>query len=277
MKEESVFPRLENCPKCGARLKTIRYGLHAGPPNWDEIDAGCAFDENAPTKACDNCEWRGGNGGRTWETSWLETWEVPIDDGSGKMRSMSREFDLESMSDIELIECGESMLIPRYELVFRGYSPESVDQLFDERDAPSFPLLEKEIMFVHYNPSTKLIEQASNFHAHRMNHMFLYLRPGFSEWDSVIVSADYEKAIQKFTDPELEIWEIDLSIEYNADGEEGEWQHYGIPELKVMLAGEPLEPNVLASTAKRFKRSIPLPRWFEPGLMLRENARFRRN
>jgi hypothetical protein len=181
------------------------------------------------------------------------------------------------MSVAELVELGETRLFPRFELVFLGSTAEAVDGLFDDLQAPSFPLIAKEVMFIHYNTETKLIEQASNFHAHRMNHHLEFLRPGFADWDSVIDRNDYQDAISKFSSPGLEIWELDLTLQYNADGEDGEWQHFGIPELKKMLASQPVELEELALHAKKFDRSIPLPYWFEPGLMFRENARIIRD
>lgn len=267
MDKKSVFPLLENCPKCGARLKKIRYGLHAGPPNWDEIDAGCAFDENAPTKTCDNCEWRGGNGGRTWETSWIDTQNEIDEANPSKTISVSREIDLESMTDEELFEFGETRLLPRYELAFRGYNPGDIDDHFES--GASLPLLEKQAILICFNTQTKLIEQATQFVSHRMTHLYCYLRPGMSDWDSVITGPEYRDVQSRAGRDSIEVWSLDLSIDYNADGEEGEWQHFGIPLLKKMLAGSPVEQNDLQSMAQRFERNIPAPRWFEPGLFLR--------
>ena len=271
MKEESVFPRLEKCPKCSARLNTIRYGLHAGPPNWDEIDAGCAFDENAPTRACSNCEWRGGNGGRTWETSWVETRNDVDEANPGKTISITREFDLESMTDEELFECGESRLFPRYELAFRGYSPEDIDDFFES--GSSLPLLSKEAILICLNTETNLIEQATQFVSHRMTHLYCYLRPGMSEWDSVSSGSEYLDVQSKSDQDAFEVWSLDLTIEYDADGEEGEWQHFGIPLLEKMLSQTPVQQAELDSMAEKFARSIPAPIWFEPGLFLRNMNR----
>jgi hypothetical protein len=171
------------------------------------------------------------------------------------------------MTDEELFECGESRLFPRYELAFRGYNPGEIDDFYES--GSSLPLVEKEAILICFNTETKLIEQATQFVSHRMNHLYCYLRPGMPEWGSVFSGSEYLEVQSRSDQAAIEVWSLDLSLEYNADGEEGEWQHFGIPLLKKLLSNSPVQQTELDSMAEKFARSIPAPLWFEPGLYLR--------
>ena len=55
--QEIDSQELTHCPKCGEKLKTVVYGMLAGPPAEDEIAGGCLIEVDAPTKACAKCGW----------------------------------------------------------------------------------------------------------------------------------------------------------------------------------------------------------------------------
>jgi hypothetical protein len=258
---------LYRCPECGSELKTLVYGLIDGPVGRDEIAAGCSLEPNSPSKACSQCDWRGGNGGRTWGTQLSEIWEELDEDSPNRTKTTTHIFDLEKMTDDELIECGESRLEPRYELVFRGYSPENVDEIFDHEMALSLPLIQKQELFIFYNSKTQLIELAAHFQAQTTDHAYLYLMPGMADWSGVYTVKQFHEVQFAMKKDDMQVWTVDLKIQEFED-EPSEPDTYGFPLLKKMIAEHKVSIQDLEKTAWQFKRNIYWPHWFDPGIML---------
>ena len=272
MDAKSVLPKLENCPKCDAKLKTVRYGMFATPPGNDEIDGGSLVDPNAPSKACPECDWQGGEGGRTWETNFTQTiFEAdpsnPSDDIKRKVN-----MNLLSLTNEEIIEFGKYNLAARFELVFRGLEPSAVDEFygqFSESESALLPLLKKEVAFAYYNSSAQKVEQVCYFSAQQYDHHFQYLRTGMRDWNLASGTLqEFHDVVFSMKKPDVTGWVINFPDDVSDEGRFATSGSYGSEVIKAMMSDGQISIDELATHATSLTRQLYWPHWFDRSLYL---------
>ena len=68
---------------------------------------------------------------------------------------------------------------------------------------------EYEGVFAYYDKELHRIAQVAHFLTQGSHHMFLYLRPGFSEWESAFTLDEFGDAMSPVKNPSIEIWAIE--------------------------------------------------------------------
>ena len=268
MDVKSVFPKLDDCPECRAKLKNIRYGMFATPPKNDEIDGGSLIDPNAPTKACPKCDWRGGNGGRTWETNFSRTLIEADPSNSSVEIERTINIDLSSLTNDELLEFGKYKLEARFELVFKGLDPIQVDLYYDQFDvneAPSMPLIDTDVTLAYYNASTQRVEQVCYFFAKQYDHLFQYLRPGMRDWGAASSSVqEFHEVVLSMKKPDVSGWIIKFPDEISEEDMFSSPDNFGSEVIKAMIQGDAISREELERHATQLDETVYFPHWFEP-------------
>lgn len=272
MSLDSLLPKIFRCPECETQLHDIVYGLVAEPLKGNQVAGGCEWSDEAPTKLCPKCGWKGALGGRSWATK--GKLQVPVEDPTAEfgMRLETFHYDLATATHDELYQIGRQVISARFELVRRGADPASIDEyydIFDESEAHSWPLIRKDACYLFYNTETQLIEQACIYTALRSMHEFLYLRPGMDEWSIVDSMEEFRQAVFGMKKPSLQVWNIDIDEE-DLDEEDADSNpfNYGSDALKAMLAGKPITEDELYREGGHYERPLYWPHWFNPGTMV---------
>ena len=271
MSLNSLLPKIFNCPECDSRLKEVVYGLLAGPPADNEVAGGCEWSDDAPTKLCPLCGWEGALGGRSWSTGITETRIAPHESDSDGAVTVEVVVDLRNITNDELFELGKTHLPARFELVHRGFEAQAIDDYYDGLeigDAHSWPLIRKDACFIFYNTESQLVEQVCTFSAQRTMHEFQYLRTGFEEWEFAETLSDFHEVVFGKKNPSLQVWEIDLDHNHEAEDDESEAFHYGSKAIKAMLAEERITEDELSREGDQYERPIYWPHWFDAGMMI---------
>jgi hypothetical protein len=264
----SLLPKMYRCPLCESDLLDIVYGLIAGPLDDNQIPGGCEWSDEAPTKACVKCDWRGGLGGRSWATEFTERWQIYDETSPNNVREEERSYNLKTMSNEELFEFGRANLASRFELVHRGIDPAVIDEAMDEE--LSMPLIRKEIAFVFYNLEAETIEQVCIYSAQRTMHEFEYLMHGFDDWVSVSTLQDFHDAVFAMKRPEILVWPIALPDEMSDEDSSTIPCNYGSPAIKALIEDAWITPEDMFDfdDGGFYETPIFWPHWFDPGFML---------
>lgn len=267
-----VLPKLIKCPECGDRLKDFVYGLLAAPLDDENlVAAGCEIDPMSPAKTCTKCGWSGAPGGRTWPVEFEYTTEEFDEDNPGKPKITHVKHNLILMSDDDLFEFGQMNLEARYELVYRGYDPDDLDDQFAD-EGVSMPLVQRDAFLVFHNPKTGLIEQVSSFSSHRTHHDYMYLRPGSTEWRGAWSLDEFHDTAFAQND-DTQVWYLDMPEELSDEDFMSDPSNFGSNAIKAMLEERPVSDSELSSEGDLLSTKIFWPHWFDEGLML---ARMRR-
>jgi hypothetical protein len=267
MGNDELLPRILRCPVCNGNLNDIVYGLVTDSLADTAISGGCIVDADAPTKACVDCDWRGALGGRGWATEFTQTTHSYDENEVNNTRIEVKHYNLVTMGIPELIEYGARNLESRFELVRRGFDPEQVDQMY--KDGVSLPLIEKGQFFVFRNKETDLIEQVCLYMAHRNQHEFFYLRPGFLDWEMAATLDQFHSAVFEMKKENIAVWCEDVAnVEMSEEDESSFPFNYGFIPVTKMLDREALIEDEMFRYADLFKKPIFWPNWFDPGIML---------
>lgn len=266
MDAANVLPgKITRCPSCNSPVKDIVYGLVAEPLGDGEILAGCKWETDSPTKGCSKCGWRGGAGGRTFET---ETSCFSVDAESDG--DFDEDVNLTSLSIDQLYECGKFNLNARYELVFRGIDAMDVDVFydqFDSGDAAPLPLIATEVTIAYYNSDTELIEQVCYFRAKGYQHAFKFLRPGMSSWGSADDNmAHFHQTVFSMKKEGVSGW---LIKPFDEKHELSPQDNFGSPIFEEMMARQKISREELESQAIELDITVFWPYWFEPAFYVR--------
>ena len=271
MSWDSVLPKIFRCPECDTQLKDVVYGLLAGPPADNEVAGGCEWSDVAPTKVCPKCGWEGALGGRSWPIEFTRRSQIFDESAPNNIRNEQRDYNLSTMTNEELFELGRGIITARFELVHRGLDAQAIDDFYDGLEignARDWPLIRKDACFIFYNSETQLVEQVCTYSAQRTMHEFQYLRAGFEEWEFAETLSDFRDVVFGLKSPSLQVWEIDLDHNHEAEDDESEAFHYGSKAIKAMLAGTPISEEDLVQEGVQCERPIYWPHWFDPGAML---------
>lgn len=271
MSFNSLLPKIFNCPECETRLKDVVYGLLAGPPADNEVAGGCEWSDVAPTKVCPNCAWEGALGGRSWPIEFTRRSQIFDESAPNNIRHEQRDYNLSTMTDEELFELGRGNITARFELVHRGLDAQAIDDFYDGLEignARYWPLICKDACFIFYNSETQLVEQVCTYSAQRNMHEFQYLRAGFEEWEFAETLSDFHDVVFAMKSPSLQVWEIDLDHNHEAEDDESEAFHYGSNAIKAMLAEERITEDELSREGDKYDLPISWPHWFDPGMMI---------
>lgn len=267
MGNDDFLPKILRCPVCKSGLADITYGLSAEPPGVGVVAGGCVVDPDGPTKACPECDWRGALGGRGWATEFTETRHILDENEVNNTRIEVRHYNLVTMGIPELIDYGSTNLESRFELVRRGFDPQQVDEMF--KNGLSLPLIENAQFFVFRNSETGLIEQICLYMAHRNQHEFFYLRPGFFDWEMAATLEQFHLAVFDMKKENIAVWCEDASDDEISELDERSFPfNYGFSLVTKMLGREALSEDEMFRHADLFKRPIFWPNWFDPGIML---------
>jgi hypothetical protein len=261
-----VLPVTTSCPNCKSRsLKEIVYGLVGPNVPDDVVIGGCEYSDEAPTKACADCDWQGCLGGRSWAYQFTQRTQIYDETSPTKARVEETDYNMRTMSDDDLIELGRGKIIARFELVHRGFDPAKLDEIFDE-DLP-MPLLPKFACYVFYNVGTKKIDLACIFQAQRTMHEFFYLLPGMDDWGVVDTVADFQDLVFSMKETNTILWSLDLPENFSDEDFMAMPTNYGSPALKSFIAGESIEPDEMLKEGGFFKEKHYWPYWFDAGFM----------
>jgi hypothetical protein len=227
----------------------------------------------SPGKKCSQCEWTGAPGGRTWETEFQYTIEEFDESNPGKPKSRTETIDLALMNETELFEAAETLLQARFELVFRGFDPDQIDDQF-AADGISMPLRQKDAFLVFHNFKTQQVEQVSFFSSHRTWHDFLCITQESKDWMGAFSLDEFHEAAFARSD-DTRVWYVDMPEEYSDEDFMSEPANFGVDAVKALLAEKPMSESDLKRQGYLLDTKIYWPHWFDEGLMLRRVQRLR--
>lgn len=127
---------------------------------------------------------------------------------------------------------------------------------------------EHEKVFVYYDKELKQIAQVAHFMVQGNHHMFLFLRPGFSEWQSAFTLEEFSDAIATVQKPLIEVWAIETPDDAPIEVFNVEPSNYGSPAIQACIDAAVVETAELLMEGNQFLEPIFWPQWFDPEIMV---------
>jgi hypothetical protein len=195
------------CPKCGAAVKQIVYGLVRDAGD-DVVLGGCSLMPGLdPEFTCTSCTGEFGHGGRNYLTEF--EFEVELTQRvTGEKRFETRHLNLLELPTEQVLEYAPLLLEARYELKHRGFSDEDLEFFALKENWKPFPLEPKFDVWYFWNSNTRKIELAAQFYAHGVRHVHGIYLPNGNRCGKLKRMADFQRQFAFEANPEIQAWNL---------------------------------------------------------------------
>jgi len=257
-----------NCPKCGATLKKIVYGMITSDAieSGEFIIGGCEIDGTQPWLGCEDCDFRGFPGGRTFRTSFEETHYEENPSGVDEALVTSVQIDLMTATEDELWLLASRLFEARLELLHRGVSKRDIEIAYEQNweNWIFMPFEPFEEILVHFSrPSGKVLGVTIYFaHEKFQHHMRLILEDG--TWGEFPSWHEFRATVLGYKSEGLETWvlegpEIDTIEAYG-----GSATDLNSEFVRALIARKwRVDPREFPGELSLLDRPILWPYWYE--------------